>query len=188
MLRFSNIKNKTFIWAKDVIIVNNEIVGYISNYVNAKSLYKINPLLINLNKFSNSISKAKKDIEIISNNGIKTFDVMYNILYGKNGFSIIDYDEYCYSNFDSKKLYNINCDNFNLEIMYFLIDNYFDEFISNYKDLKEMYKKSGVDINCFIDLFIKYLKEETGKEIVRLNDAKQCLNKKKKVKYQRNFY
>lgn len=188
LLRFSSVDNNTFVWACDVVYVCDEVVGYISNYVKANSLYKQNPLEINLDSFNSSILKSKEDIKIISNNGIKTYDVMYNILYNDNVFKVIDYDEYSYSDIDSNTLYRINCDNFNYEVMYFLIDNYFDEFISSYKDLKEMYAGSDVDINEFITLFRKYLSEVVGKEIITLYDARKCLNKKKSgFKYQRGY-
>ena len=187
-LKFSHIKNNTFKWASDVIMVDNEIVGYISDYINAKSLYQIDPLTINLNKFSSAIIDTNEDIKIISDNGVLTYDVVYNILYGTKGISIIDHDEYTFSELDSNILYRNNCDNFNYGIMYFLIDNYFEEFISNYKYLKEMYNTKGININEFIELFRKYLSEVVGERIVTLKEAKQCLNKKKrKAKYQRSF-
>lgn len=190
ILKFSQIINSTFIWANDVIIVNDEIVGYISDFANARSLYKINPLKVDLEKFSNCLDKVKKDLKAISDHGVKTYDMMYNILYNKEEFFIIDHDDYSYSDMDSDKLYRMNCDNFNYEIMYFLIDNYFDEFISNYSDLKEMYDNNGVEIKEFIGLFKKYLSEYIGKNIVRLEDASECLNKKKslKLKYQRILF
>lgn len=188
LLRFSNVKNKTFLWAKDVIVLENEIIGYITDYVKAKSLFKIDPLKINLNKFMNDISEVEKDIKIISNNGIKTYDLMYNTLYG-NSFYMTDFDEFSYSDLDSKILEDMNKRNFYYELYYFLIDGYFDEFIKQYKILNKMYEEKQEDILIFIELLKKYLSEYTGKEVNSLNEAKKCLNKVKQIDYvyQRNI-
>lgn len=188
LLRFSNIKNKTFMWAKDTINVEDEIVGYITNYIKAKSLYEINPLKINLNKFSSCINLARKDIKIISDSGVKTYDLMYNILYG-NRFYVTDFDEFNYSDLDSKVLEETNKRNFDYELYYFLIEGYFDEFIKQHKILNKMYEEKQEDILIFIELLKKYLSEYIGKEVNSLNEAKKCLNKVKQIDYvyQRNI-
>ena len=188
LLRFSNVKNKTFLWAKDVIVLENEIIGYITDYVKAKSLFKIDPLKINLNKFMNDISEVEKDIKIISNNGIKTYDLMYNTLYG-NSFYMTDFDEFSYSDLDSKILEDMNKRNFYYELYYFLIDGYFDEFIKQYKILNKMYEEKKDNILTFIELLRKYLSEYIGSNINSLNEAKKCLNKVKQINfvYQRDL-
>lgn len=190
ILRFSHIVNDTFIWSNDVIVVGSEIIGYISDYKNAKSLYKINPLKINLNTFSKFVRNVYKDIRIISDNGILTFDMMYNILYSNKGFFIIDHDDYSYFNSSNDYLYIKNCDNFNYEIMYFLVDNYFNEFVSSYSDLNNMYERKRIDINEFITLFRKHLSEYVGRDIIRLEDASCCFNKNKvkEIRYVRNYF
>lgn len=182
LLRFSNIKNKTFMWAKDVINVDEEVVGYITKYINAKPLYKVNPLKINLKTFSKRISFAKDDIKIISDSGVKTYDLMYNVLYG-NRFYITDFDEFSYSDFDPKVLEKTNNRNFDYELYYFLIEGYFDEFIKQYKILREMYDEKNDDILIFIDLLKKFLSEYIGDEIKTLYEARKCLNKHKKKEF-----
>ena len=182
LLRFSNVKNKTFLWAKDVIVLENEIIGYITDYVKAKSLFKIDPLKMN------DISEVEKDIKIISNNGIKTYDLMYNTLYG-NSFYMTDFDEFSYSDLDSKILEDMNKRNFYYELYYFLIDGYFDEFIKQYKILNKMYEEKKDNILTFIELLRKYLSEYIGSNINSLNEAKKCLNKVKQINfvYQRDL-
>lgn len=189
LMRFNNVENKTFLWAKDVISIDSEIVGYITNYKDVKSLYKINPLKINLNKFCNCINFVQNDIKIISENGIRTFDLMYNILYGRK-FFVTDFDEFSYSDLDSRKLEQINNMNFNYELFYFLIDGYFDEFINDYDILRKLYKDKDADILCFINLFRKYLSEYIGDEIKTLNDAYKELNKEKtkELIYKRDLF
>lgn len=189
-LRFSNIENKSFIWPSSVIIVEGEVVGYIRDYVNAKPLCEINPLNISLDKLSKSIPVIQKDIEIISEAGIKTYDMMYNTLYGSSGFKVIDHEDYAFSNKPVSDLIRINNDSLNYEIMYFLVDCYFNEFVNDYKLLKDMYDKSGVDILEFINLFRKYLSEYIGSDVKRLRDAKKCMNKNIRLikKYERNMF
>lgn len=188
LLRFSDVKNKTFMWASDIIYLEDEIIGYITKYVKAKSLYKINPLKINLDKFINSIKQVKKDIKIISENGVRTYDLMYNILYG-NKMYVTDFDEFSYSDKDPALLENINNKNFNYELYYFLVDGYFDEFINDYKILRKLYQDKEEDILIFINLLRRYLSEYIGKEINSLNEAKDSFNKRKlkNYTYQREY-
>lgn len=181
LMKFSHIINKTFIWSKDIISINDDIVGYINNFVKSKPLHKIDPLKINLDKFIKSIELAKRDINIISQNGVLTYDLMYNILYG-NRFYVTDFDEFSYTDKDPKILEEKNNKNFNYELYYFLIDSYFDDFINEYRVLNKMYKDQE-DIISFIELLKKYLSEYVGYEIKKLNDASICLNKRKNKEY-----
>ena len=131
LLRFSEIKNNTFVWPSDVIVVGDKVVGYITDYIDAKSLYEINPLRVSLEKYIKSLDLVLDDIKIISDNGVMTFDVSYNTLYGRNGFNVIDTMEYTLSDIDCSSLYKINKSRFDCETKLFLIDGYFDEFIDN---------------------------------------------------------
>lgn len=182
ILKFSNIINDTFKWPTDVIMVGSEVVGYISEYVRGRSLSEIDSMNVDLNSLSIHLDRVIPDIKTISNNGVLTFDVMYNILYGNNGLFVIDHDEYTYSDIDSSKLYQKNAKNFNDGIVCFLVDNYFDEFVSSYKDLTELYKGKSIDTCEFLKLFRKYLSEYVGRDVSTLSEASSCLNKKK-VKY-----
>ena len=182
IMRFSNIKTKTFVFPSDVIYVNNYIVGYMTPYVKAKPLYNINPLLISLDKLERNIKEVKKDIKILSDNKILIFDAMYNILYG-NKLYMTDTDEFgcSYYNFNYEKKNN---QYFDYELYYFLVDGYFNTFISNYYNLEKMYKNKCANILEFLRLFRKYLSEYEGKEIQKLIEAKNCINKDKvKTRY-----
>jgi len=189
ILKFSKILNNTFIWPNDIITVDNEIVGYKSKYISGKSLYRINPLFIDLDNLSKSISWAKKDIDIISDNRVVTYDMMYNILYNKN-FYIIDHDDYTFlkPDMDLENNKKTNQNNFDMELYYFLVDGFFDDFVNKSKDLKELYQSKDIDVLVFLKLLRKYLSEIVGKKIVFLNDAKKCINKSVRVKkYQRQL-
>lgn len=187
VLQFSHIANNTYIWPNDVITVGNTVVGYITDYVSADSLYKYNPLKVNLDHFEKSLNIAYDDIKIISLHGVKTFDVMYNILYGKSGVKVIDTMEYSKNDIDPVKLYNINKDTFNYEIRLFLIDGYFDEFVNNNQLLHDMCYDSEANLVMFLKEFRKQLSEYEGYEISKLWEAKNCIKKKRTSKYIREF-
>ena len=188
ILKFSNLKDETFIFATEIIAINDEVIGYVTDYVNAKSLYKQNPLSIELETLKENINKVKNSMLNISKHGILTFDMMYNILYGTN-FYIIDHDDYSYSDQDSSNLFKQNYQNFCHELFYFLIEGYFDEFIKKYPVLNKMYQDKEIDILEFINLFKEKLSEIKGYEINSLSEAKDYLNKRrnKTLIYQRNL-
>lgn len=189
ILQFSSIKNKTYIWPIDTIMVGDIVVGYITNYVDAKSLYKINPLLVNLDKFEKALESVIPDIKVISDNGVLTFDVAYNILYGRYGFKVIDHMEYSRTDMDSIELYRINKDRFNYEIRLFLIDGYFDEFINDNSLLYSMCYDHKVDVVDFLREFRRELSEKEGHEILRLGEAKKSMtiHKSRNPKYIRSL-
>lgn len=175
ILRFSHIKNGTYIWPQDVITVGDVVVGYTMDFVKAKSLFKINPLVVSLNKLESSIMKTMNDVKIISDNGVSTYDVCYNIMYGINGFKIIDTMEYSSSNIDKDKLFSHNSDMFSYEVKLFLVDGYFDKIIKDSKLLQEMYKSSDVNTLEFLKEFRKRLSEIEEMDILRLGDAKKSI-------------
>lgn len=177
-MRFSGISNNTYIFSDSIVYVGDEVVGYTMRYGAGKLLSSINPMLINLDKFIKSINQVVSDNAILAKNGVKTYDVPYNILYGNNGFKIIDTVEYYNSDEGYDAILKNNNDAFNWGIMYFLVDGYFDDFVINNSELKDMYLSNGIDIQKFILLYRKYLSEYIGNDIVKLNDAKRCLNRK----------
>ena len=178
IMRFSNVLNNTYIFPKDVIEVNNEIVGYTMDYVSANDLSSINPLSVNLDRLITNINNVSIDIEHISDKGILSYDVMYNILY-KTKFNVIDTDEYMYKDIDPNILFEMNKQRFDYAIYNFLVDGYFSEFVNSYRKLKSMYKDKCVDVVIFIELLREYLSEYIGDEVNKLNDAKECMNKVK---------
>jgi len=189
IMQFSHIVNNTYIWPNDIIMVGDMVVGYIMDYIDARSLCNINPLYVNLDKFESFLEKADEDIKVISNNGVKTFDVMYNIMYGKNGFKVIDSVEYSLCDMDSAELFKINSKNFYYEIRLFLTYGYFDEFIFNYNHLYRMCNDTEVKVLDFLKEFRRILSENEGFEITKLGDAKKSVHVKKikNLYYVRNF-
>lgn len=189
LLQFSDIINNTYIWPLDVIMVGNIVVGYMYDYVNGRDLCGINPLSINLDKFDKNLRKVPSDIKIISDYGVETYDVMYNILYGNKGFYVIDSLEYMLSNIDGDQLFKINARNFNNEIKLFLTYDYFDKFIQSNSLLREMYFDSDTSSIEFLKEFRKKLSEFEGYEIQRLGDARGCVSytRRRDLKYIRSY-
>lgn len=189
ILKFNGFQNNTYIFPSDILSVNKEIIGEISRYVKGKNLDKINPLTINIDEFIKAIDKCLNDVKEISKQHIVSYDTAYNTMYNGNSIHIIDTTEYTISNLSEEKIIKINQDNFNMTIMTFLIDSYFEEFIENNKILKEMYLEKNVDILEFLRLYKLKLSEYIGFEIKELKDASKCLNKKPRItKYIRNIY
>ena len=135
LTQFSNITNSTFIWPIETIEYNSFIIGYTMKFVKSKSLYEINPLYVNLNSFAKAINKSYKDIELLTNNDIKIYDIMYNILYSKGKINVIDTMEYSKRNVTLKE----NSEGFNLELKYFLVDNLFNNFVNSNSFLRDLY-------------------------------------------------
>ena len=129
-------------------------------------------------------------VEKISNYGVESFDVIYNMMYSSKKLSIIDQDEYSLSKMktEDRDLLKYNFYQFNTSVMLFLIDSYFDNFVSDNRVLHEMYNSKDVNIKEFLILFKKSLSEYASKEIVTLNDAKGALDKRRiEKKYIRNI-
>ena len=183
LLRFSNIRNTTFIWPNNVIKVGTEIVGYTMPYKKAKNLCDINPLLVNLDRLEESIIKAEKDVKLLTDNNVKLYDVRYNILYIKGKIYIIDTLDYSYR----KVSFRENKMPIDEEIMLFLVDNYFDDFVQNDRMLSAMYMEYEVNSLDFLRLFRNKLSTYIGKDITRLSEAKQLVRKNNCHIYQRGF-
>ena len=191
ILRFTWVKNNTYIWPSEVITIESMVIGYVLPYIKGVDLCRLDPLTINLHKLVEDLDKVYNDNIIISKNKIVTYDIMYNILYGKTGISIIDSDDY---NFDFlgknyEEILKNNNRNVDFAFKLFLIDNYFDEFVNQFSELREMYEDSNVESRIFILNLQKKLSEFIEFEINLLNDALKFKNKKriieKNVKFKR---
>ena len=92
-------------------------------------------------------------------------------LYNNGKIYVIDTLDYSYRNVT----YNENREAFDLELMLFLVDTYFDDFVNNDKLLKEMYmgfEVRGVD---FLRVFRNKLSTYMGKDIKKLQSAKSLI-------------
>lgn len=174
ILKFSGIRNNTFIWPSDVVYANGRIIGYIMPYVSSVNLCDTDLLSTNLNLLEKAIDKSYCDIEILTKNNVCLYDVMYNILYSNGKINVIDSMEYNFGNASLKE----NMAAFDAEIRYFLVDNYFDEFVNNDILLREMYHdKKNVTSLEFLRMFRNKLSEYIGTDIDKLEKAKKLVMK-----------
>ena len=190
ILQFSSIENGTYIFPSDVILLGDMVIGYITDYVNATALNKINPLGVDLDKFERDLECVYSDIKIISDSGVCSYDVVYNILYGNSGFKIIDTLEYTNIPIDRMELYNINKRNFNIGIGWFLTYGYFDDFLLRNESLNSMLNDYNIDMISCLREFRNKLSEKEGCKIRKLGDAKKSIviRKRKNPKYVRELY
>ena len=142
-------------------------------YKKSKNLYEINPLLVNLNILENATIKAEEDVKLLTDNKVKLYDVRYNILYLNGTMNIIDTLEYS----SREVTYEENRQNIDEELMLFLVDNYFDNFVKSDKLLKEMYMEFQVRGVDFLRVFRRKLSEYMDKDIVKLNEAKTLVRR-----------
>lgn len=174
ILKFSGIRNNTFIWPSDVVYANGIIIGYTMPYVSSMNLCDTDLLSTNLNLLEKAIDKSYCDIEILTKNNVCLYDVMYNILYSNGKINVIDSMEYNFGNASLKE----NMAAFDAEIRYFLVDNYFDEFVNNDILLREMYHdKKNVTSLEFLRMFRNKLSEYIGTDIDKLEKAKKLVMK-----------
>ncbi len=172
VLQFKDIKSSTFIFPSDIISLNGIIIGYVMPYVNGINLWMLNPLNINLDWLELVIDDAVEAIKQISKQNVNCYDMMYNILLGKQ-FYFIDTDEYTLRKKNYLDLLHNNLIPFNLEVMYFLVDGLFNDIIKDDIILAELLASKGVGISViiFTKHLRKYLKKLMKKEIITLNDA-----------------
>lgn len=171
LLQFNDIKTKTFIWPREIIYQSNKIIGYTTKYKKAKNLHQLNLLEINLDHFEMAIRKVTEDITLLTKNHIEIVDLMYNTLYEDKNFYIIDTINY-------SKAKEANIDNtieFNREIMYFLVDNYFNEFVAAEKDLSSIYLSKRTSALKFLKIFREKINAYQGKEVTYLKEVKPLI-------------
>ena len=183
ILKYSQIKNKTFIWPKEVIEVKDQVVGYTMPYIKMKNLYKTNPLLIDLTKLEEAIKKSYEDIKLVTDKNITMYDVAYNILYKNGQIKIIDTIEYT----STQTTYEKNRMTMDYEIKLFLIDNYFNNFINNNIILKEMYEDNNVSSLELLITLRKELSTYLDKDINKLQKAKKLIKRIERPKYIREI-
>ena len=183
LTQFSNITNSTFIWPIETIEYKSFVIGYTMKFIKSKSLYEINPLYVNLNSFAKAINKSYKDIELLTNNDIKIYDIMYNILYSKGKINVIDTMEYSKSNVTLKE----NSEGFNLELKYFLVDNLFNNFVNSNSFLRELYDSKDANALELLNELKRKLSEYVGFEITMLNEVRMLTSKIDRPKYIREI-
>lgn len=187
MLKFSDVENNSYYFAKKVYMVDEYVRAYISKKCPGYNLSALDPAFLNINSLLDSYDYFYDDTKLLSNMKIKAIDVMYNTLYDGKRFGAIDTLWYEKSTLDKDEIMNNNISEFNLELAYLLIDSRYEVFVNQYPELKELYKAiqqlETVDMKAFIKLLISKLSEYCDKEIIYLKDAKKAVRKSEKNYY-----
>ena len=172
IMEFSHISNDTFIWPNGVILVDDMVVGYTHSYVNAKNLCDFNdPFGVNLDNLSYAVYKANEDIKLLTDNGVKIYDLMYNLMYDGKRIKVIDTADF----WKGVPTYLENVEYFNDEIKMFLVDCYFNNIVLNDERLYKLYK-SNTSALIFLREFRAYLEKIKKQEIKYLSDARDLAN------------
>ena len=173
IMEFGQISNSTFIWPNGVIWVDDIVVGYTHSYVNAKNFYEFNdPFKVNLDNLSYAVYKANEDIKLLTDNGVKIYDLMYNLMYDGKRIKVIDTADF----WKGVPTYLENVEDFNDEIKMFLVDGYFENIVLDNKRLYKTYYDNSISALTFLKLFRKYLEKIKNQEIKYLSDARDLAN------------
>lgn len=174
---FKNKKNKTYLFPYKIIYIDNKMEGYITKYSSCKNLIEVSRDNINFDKFILGSKKVEEDTKLISDKGISTYDVLFNILYKNGIFHIIDTCNYEIVDKDSKELYKKNISFFNYSLLEFLVKDRFYKFVFESKELSELYKESenGESIIFFLETLKQKLSEYCDRDVKIVKDAKKAM-------------
>lgn len=196
-LDFKNINVDSYYFYKGVIKINNKFSGVTMNYASGECIEK-NILNQSFADLIFAAHKFEKDTKLISNLGIETYDLYFvNVLYDSinKSFNVVDCDEYCYSDKDTKKLYQENIQNLSNDIVRCLFDNRLLLYVTKSKILNSLLKiqmdpTSVFQKSVFLKEFIspseilKILKNElssfASKEVDNVKDCIKVLEMKVK--------
>lgn len=172
-LRFSDALNPSYLFPYEVIMLEGRNIGYFAHTAKGRSLYKLDPLIVNLDSIKKAYIAALEDIKKIAKKGILTDDLPYNTLFSADTerFYMVDTDDYHLVEDDDKSIYDDNESQLSYTVKTFLVDGYFDDFIKKDRELSELYKDG--DLLTFLKSYRKKLSERVGNNISTLGDAKE---------------
>ena len=183
-LKYLNeISNDSYIGPNEVLIKDNQVVGYIYSYIKAKTLNKISND-INMKEILNAYQNLFDDTKEVSKNNFRIADLHNkNILYNSK-FYIIDLDKGYQVDETNDNLFSKNICDINKNIIKSIFDLGFYEYM-NFDDdkLEELYFKSLYDEpECFFELIEKLFSNCATKKEVKQN------NKIRVYKKDPNYY
>lgn len=184
-LRFSDALNPTYLFPYEVITLEGRDVGYFAHAARGKSLYKLDPLIVDLDSIKRAYMTTLVDMRKISRKGILTDDLPYNTLFSTSTerFYMVDTDDYHIVEGDDDKIYQDNASQLAYTVKTFLVDGYFDDFVNADKELCDLYKEG--DLLPFLKAYKKKLSERVGKEVNTLGDAKDIQDEEHWREYMR---
>lgn len=187
LLKFAETKSKCYYFPIQIIYVDNEIEAHISRKCNGYNLSLLNANTINLNELNNSILEFQNDTLLISNKGIKGYDMRYNFIYDGKSFGAVDTTFYDYSSDEIKEIYKTNISCFNDEVSSLLIEENLMHFVNQNQTLLMLYNaiknEELLDLIPFINELKNSLSSYVDKDITYLSDAKKAFRKNNNKKY-----
>ena len=135
-------------------------------------MYKLDPLSIDLINLEKAVKKVYLDLKLLDDNNVVIYDIMYNLLYNNSNLYAIDNTEY--------SIGSNTCDNYNIfakSVIYFLIDGYFNTYISNNKILNDMLNTIDINLLDFLKEFRLRLSIDLDKNINKLHEARKLIKK-----------
>ena len=177
ILKFKEFKSKTYLFPYKVFYIDDKLMGYITKYSRGKNLIEVPRDTIRFDKFISGVKKVENDCNILSQKGIMTFDILFNILYKNGVFYIIDTCDYEIVDKDCKELYKDNISYFNYSLLEFLVKDRFYKFVFTSKELSELYKEAenGESIILFLKTLRQRLSEYCDKDVKVVRDAKKAM-------------
>lgn len=177
ILMFKDIKNKTYLFPYKILYINNEIMGYITRYSSGKNLIEVPRDTIRFDKFIIGSKNVEDDTKNLSDEGVLTHDILFNILYKNGIFHMIDTYYYEIVDEDNESLYKKNISYFNYSLLEFLVKDRFYKFVFTSKELTELYKEAenGESIISFLEMLRQRLSEYCDKDVKVVRDAKKAM-------------
>ena len=120
---------------------------------------------------------GEEDTQKLSDKGISTYDILFNILYKNGVFHIIDTCEYKNVDTNNEKLYKDNISSFNYSLLEFLVKDRFYKFVFTSKELRELYEEAenGESIIPFLERLRQRLCEYCDEDVKSVIDAKKAM-------------
>lgn len=103
--QFIDLKNQTYLFPYKIVCIDNEIMGYITRYSSGKNLIEVPRDTIRFDKFIIGSKNVEDDTKNLSDEGVLTHDILFNILYKNGIFHMIDTYYYEIVDEDNESLY-----------------------------------------------------------------------------------
>lgn len=168
--KINEIKNDTYIVPDELILKNGKVVGYIYDYINGKTLKKMN---YSLDLLINSYDRLIYDTYEVSDKGFDLFDVHDKNILFDNKFRIIDLDKGEFKEYGTEKIFKSNMSEINKTIIY----NVFSE--PRYKEIRFFDQDRK-------ELFNQSLYEDVYKMKELLIDLKKVGTKRKQLTWRKD--
>jgi hypothetical protein len=172
----NEISNDTLIGPEELLINDKgEIIGYLYDYINAKTLSSTKNSLV-IGEIINMYDKLKNDIKVASDKKFILGDLHSKNILINSLFYIIDLDRgYIKDDYTKEEIFSLNMKKINKEIIYALFNVRYDKLISFYNiDIENLYHNIS-NPNSFLELLYTF-KEKCYPKIDNTSNLKKYLS------------